>query len=92
MLELARTIRFSLQSDGSLNTAGPVRNSYASWPAMEGLGRYYELTVTCRGAADPVTGFFINIVDIDRAVRGNGEGVGALEIISRFARGDSSGR
>jgi 6-pyruvoyltetrahydropterin/6-carboxytetrahydropterin synthase len=36
---------------------------------MRGLGRYYELHVTCRGAADAQTGYFINIKHIDTAVR-----------------------
>lgn len=36
---------------------------------MRGLGRYYELRVTCCGAADPQTGYFINIKQIDVAVR-----------------------
>ena len=35
---------------------------------MRGLGRFYELHVTCRGEADPVTGYFINISHIDVAV------------------------
>ena len=35
---------------------------------MRGLGRYYQLQVTCYGLTDPVTGYFINIKDIDRAV------------------------
>jgi 6-pyruvoyltetrahydropterin/6-carboxytetrahydropterin synthase len=48
----------------------PARhNTYAAWPPMRGLGRYYELRVTCLGEADPVTGYFINIRDIDQAVR-----------------------
>ncbi len=41
---------------------------------MRGLGRYYELDVTCRGDADPVTGYFINIKQIDRAVQEHGLG------------------
>lgn len=36
---------------------------------MHGLGRHYEIDVTCRGEADPVTGYFINIREIDHAVR-----------------------
>lgn len=36
---------------------------------MRGLGRYYELNITCRGEADPQTGYFINIKTIDQAVR-----------------------
>lgn len=36
---------------------------------MHGLGRYYELCVTCAGEADPATGYFMNIKQIDQAVR-----------------------
>ena len=36
---------------------------------MRGLGRHYELEVTCRGDTDETTGYFINIKDIDAAVR-----------------------
>lgn len=39
---------------------------------MRGLGRYYELTVVCRGEADPATGYFMNIKHIDTAVRTHG--------------------
>ncbi len=49
--------------------ASARHNTYSGWPAMRGLGRYYELTVTCRGEADPVTGYFMNIKFIDEAVR-----------------------
>lgn len=66
MLDLARTVRFCLN-----DAADPAArdNSFAAWPAMRGLGRYYELGVRCRGRADAVTGYFINIREIDEAVR-----------------------
>lgn len=68
MLELSRTVRFCLSPDiGDDDT--PRDNTFAAWPAMRGLGRYYELHVTCRGEADPQTGYFINIKQIDQAVR-----------------------
>ena len=35
---------------------------------MCGLGRYYELQVTCKGRVEPVSGYFINIKQIDQAV------------------------
>ncbi len=74
MLEISRTVRFCL-SDGT--PAGgsvapqetPRANTFAAWPAMRGLGRYYELEVRCAGEADPATGYFINIKQIDAAVR-----------------------
>jgi len=42
-------------------------NNFAAFPAMRGLGRYYELVVACAGEADPQTGYFINIKRIDDA-------------------------
>jgi len=36
---------------------------------MLGIGRHYELDIHCRGEIDPSTGYFLNIKEIDRAVR-----------------------
>lgn len=69
MLELRRTIRFCINSAAARDGCSDPRNSYAAWPAMRGLGRFYQLHVRCAGEADPVTGYFINIKDIDQAVR-----------------------
>lgn len=68
-VDLSRTVRFCLMPDGSLATDAPVSNSFAAWPPMRGLGRYYELTVTCRGVPDERTGYFMNIKRIDAAAR-----------------------
>jgi 6-pyruvoyltetrahydropterin/6-carboxytetrahydropterin synthase len=68
MLELSRTVRFCLSGEmGDL--VSPRDNTFSAWPAMRGLGRYYELGVTCQGDADPQTGYFINIKTIDQVVR-----------------------
>lgn len=73
MLELSRTVRFCVNDPppdkGRGMDHGPRDNTFAAWPAMRGLGRYYELHVTCRGEANPTTGYFINIKKIDRAVQ-----------------------
>ena len=73
MLELSRTLRFCLNGPEGLiepaDTSIPGRNTFSSWPAMRGFGRYYELHVLCVGEADPVTGYFINIKHIDVAAR-----------------------
>lgn len=68
MLQLSRTVRFCLSPDPG-DAERPRSNTFAAWPPMRGLGRYYELRVICRGAADPQTGYFINIKQIDTAVR-----------------------
>ncbi|MEX0653535.1 MAG: 6-carboxytetrahydropterin synthase [Phycisphaeraceae bacterium] len=70
MLELTRTVRFCLDETAEPAVWGSAKdNTYSAWPAMRGLGRYYELSVTCRGEADPQTGYFLNIKLIDEAVR-----------------------
>ncbi|MBI1372218.1 MAG: hypothetical protein GC159_05585 [Phycisphaera sp.] len=81
MLEISRTVKFCLNGDGSLADHVPVDNSFAAWPPMRGFGRYYELDVTCRGEADAVTGYFMNIKRIDHATR-----AAALHIIATAAR------
>ncbi|MEM6749039.1 MAG: 6-carboxytetrahydropterin synthase [Planctomycetota bacterium] len=68
MLELRRTVRFCLSADPA-SLRRPRRNNHSAWPAPRGLDRYYELTVACRGTADPQTGYFMNIKRIDQAVR-----------------------
>ncbi|QNN25272.1 hypothetical protein HED60_24320 [Planctomycetales bacterium ZRK34] len=80
-IQLTRTVRFCLGPDGSLATDTPANNTFAAWPPMRGLGRYYELDVTCTGDADPATGYFMNIKRIDQVVRD-----AALPIVSDFAK------
>jgi len=71
VVNLTRTVRFCLDGHATVNrsAAGGKHNSFSAWPAMRGLGRYYELHVRCRGEVDPATGYFINIKHIDAAVR-----------------------
>jgi 6-pyruvoyltetrahydropterin/6-carboxytetrahydropterin synthase len=46
-----------------------MANTYAAWPSTDHLAAYFELTVTCRAPVDPVSGYMMNITEIDRAVR-----------------------
>lgn len=69
MLELSRTVRFCLNGLSLRPADEQAVNGFSAWPAMRGLGRYYELVIRCRGQADPVTGYFINIKHIDSAAR-----------------------
>lgn len=87
MLLLTRTVRFCIGQPGARvdEAAGGRHNTFAAWPSMRGLGRYYEIDVQCAGQADPVTGYFRNIRDIDQAVRN-----GALPIIDAAIRDDPS--
>jgi len=79
--ELTRTVRFCLAPDGSLDGDAPTGNSFAAWPPMRGLGRYYEIHVTCRGEVNRQTGYLADIRAIDRAVRERG-----LPVVSAAAR------
>lgn len=81
MVELTRTVRFCLGADGSPAGDAPVSNSFAGWPPMRGLGRYYELRVACVGETDAVTGYFMNIKRIDEAARR-----AALPVVATAAR------
>jgi 6-pyruvoyltetrahydropterin/6-carboxytetrahydropterin synthase len=70
MLTLTRTVRFAVnppERGESATRVGP--NGYAGSPPVRGLGRHYELQVTCAGTPDATTGYLINIKDVDRAVR-----------------------
>lgn len=87
MVDLTRTVRFCVNppapptppdSHASTRARDLSNNTFAGAPSMRGLGRYYELEVRCRGEVDPATGYFINIKEIDRAVRAS-----AVPIIER---------
>ncbi len=66
MLELCRTVRFAVDQAGA---TGPRSNSFSAYPPVEGLARFYQLHVRCAGEPDPATGYFMNITEIDAAVR-----------------------
>ena len=68
-VQLTRTVRFCLGADGVAGRDAAASNTFAAWPPMRGLGRYYELHVTCTGPVDAATGYFINVTRIDEAVR-----------------------
>lgn len=80
MISLSRTVRFCLNDptppvvaeefdhDTAVPPTSPRYNGFSAWPAMRGLSRYYQLHVRCNGDPDPVTGYFISIKHIDRAV------------------------
>lgn len=73
MIELRRTVRFCINDAPPPGVHTPtdpaIHNSFSSWPPMRGLGRFYQIHVSCRGPIDPLTGYFISITNIDRAVR-----------------------
>lgn len=71
---LRRTVRFAINDPAAATPSLPAalpaaQNGYAGVPPMRGLGRHYELDVGCLGRVDPLTGYFVNIKEIDAAVR-----------------------
>lgn len=76
MIELRRTVRFSVSPGGHAHT--PAASGYGGNPAPRGLARHVELDVACAGDADPRCGYIVNIKTIDHAVRD-----GALPLIAR---------
>jgi 6-pyruvoyltetrahydropterin/6-carboxytetrahydropterin synthase len=68
MLSITRAVRFCVNPPG-ISEPDRAHNTYAAAPTMIGLGAYYELVATCVGDPHPVTGYLVNITDIDRAVR-----------------------
>lgn len=73
VVTLTRTVRTCIdEGAGETGPVGIAYNSYSGHPSMVGAGRYFEVDVRCRGQVDAATGYFLNIKDIDRAVRGSG--------------------
>ncbi len=75
MVELSRTVRLCVNASGSADERLARDNTYSAWPPIRGLGRYYELTVTCRGEPAEPSGYLINIKRIDEAIRDEALGV-----------------
>src|SRR5262245_35073238 len=67
---LSRTVRFAINPP-ELRATGPDAgaNGFAGSPPFRGLARHYEIEVICEGSPDPVTGYLIDIKDVDRGVR-----------------------
>ena len=76
MVTLRRTVRFCINPPGatedspppcSPSSPQPSINGFGGKPPMHGLGRYYELDITCQGDPDPTTGYLLSIREIDAA-------------------------
>lgn len=65
VMRLTREVRFAVGPQPS----GPVANSWAGWPAMDGVLPYITLRACVEGEPDPRTGYLCNIAAIDRLVR-----------------------
>lgn len=69
MVELRRTVRFCVNPGEQSADSWLPGNGFGGSPPMRGLGRYYELDLSCRGEPNPATGYLINIKDLDTLAR-----------------------
>ncbi len=89
MHRLRRSVRFTINPFLEADSKGA--NSFSSKPSGEGLGVFLELNVELEGGIDPATGFLVNVVDIDRAVREYAVPVFAQRIRSHYRKGGHIG-
>lgn len=72
-----REIRFSIDrdwvraahGDSGFQGALPVTNSWGGWPSAVGVAPYLVLRIVISGLADPVTGYLVNIQELDALLR-----------------------
>ena len=84
MVRLVRYVRFSVDPFDPETRQGS--NPYASRPASQGLAIFLELGVQASGPAEPVSGFVVNVADIDQAVRRYAVPLFADGIRNRYGR------
>jgi 6-pyruvoyltetrahydropterin/6-carboxytetrahydropterin synthase len=94
MFRLTREVRFAINDEegdvacgdvAQLVAAGPS-NSYAAFPSLTGLGRYYTLQITLAAPQlDPRSSYLRNIKEIDAVVRER-----AIPRIAQHVRGRAS--
>lgn len=71
MIRLTREVRFSVDRDwaGHVEFSRPITNSWGGWPSAVGIVPYLRLRATVAGAADPRTGYLVNIRILDDLLR-----------------------
>ncbi len=77
VVRLMREIRFSIDRDWARAAHGadgfegalPVTNAWGGWPSAVGIAPYLVLRITVAGVPDPVTGYLVNIQDLDHLLR-----------------------
>jgi 6-pyruvoyltetrahydropterin/6-carboxytetrahydropterin synthase len=69
MFRLTREVRFAVNDVADDQLSHPPSNSYAGYPSLTGLGRYYSLQIALEAPIDPASGYLRNIKEIDSVVR-----------------------
>jgi 6-pyruvoyltetrahydropterin/6-carboxytetrahydropterin synthase len=74
VFRLTREVRLSVPFRKTQSPAAPskVHNGFAGYPAMEEPGQFFSVQVALAGEPDPVSGYVVNIQEIDASVRGDG--------------------
>lgn len=89
LIQLAREIRFSIDRDWAAAAHGedgfaqahPITNSWGGWPSAVGIAPYLVLRIEVAGVPDPVTGYLVNIMELDGLLRNH-----ALPLAARKLR------
>jgi len=76
-IRLMREVRFSIDRDWAsaahgedgFEAAHPINNSWGGWPSAVGIAPYLVIRIVVSGMPDPVTGYLVNIQDLDRLLR-----------------------
>jgi len=76
-VRLMREIRFSIDRDWARAAHGvdgfggalPVTNSWGGWPSAVGVAPYLVLRIVVSGVPDPITGYLVNIQELDHLLR-----------------------
>lgn len=76
-VRLMREVRFTIDRDwvrvaigeSGFEKALPVINSWGGWPSAVGIAPYLILRITVSGPPDPVTGYLVNITELDALLR-----------------------
>jgi len=77
IVRLMREIRFTIDRDWARAAHGesgfegalPVTNSWGGWPSAVGVAPYLVLRIVVSGWPDPVTGYLVNIQELDALMR-----------------------
>ncbi len=93
-IRLMREIRFSIDRDwvraahgeSGFEGALPVTNSWGGWPSAVGVAPYLVLRIIVSGTPDPVTGYLVNIQELDALLRRHAIPEAAQRLSSRGVR------
>jgi 6-pyruvoyltetrahydropterin/6-carboxytetrahydropterin synthase len=75
MFALTREVRLAIGPVAANDLAGGAINGHAGYPGGGDLEHFFTVQVTLGGEVDPVSGYLMNIKQIDQAVRRDGVGV-----------------